>query len=98
MAIYIAVLIITKYLVKKSYYKYTLAILNLLFLTVIYPKPYHFLLLILFSYSFTYLIADVFKLKNRLWGILILLIPMLLVKIDGSITDRVGNQILVYQQ
>ena len=82
MAIYVAILIITKYVVKASYYKYTLAILNLLFLTVIYPQPYHFLLLIIFSYTFTYLIADVFKLKNRLWGILLLLLPMLLVKID----------------
>ncbi len=82
LAIFIAIIALCKYLIKISYYKYLLAFLNVLFITIVYPQPYHFIILILFSYIFTYLISDVFKLKNRMWGILILLLPMLLVKFD----------------
>lgn len=81
-AVFIAVMVVTKYIIKPSYYKYTLALLNILFLTLVYPKPYHFILLILYSYSITFIITDVFKIKNKLWGILILLLPMLFVKLD----------------
>ncbi len=82
MAIFITILGISKYFVKSDYYKYVLAILNALFIGIIYPKPYHFIFLILFSYTFTHLITDVFKIKTKIWGILILLLPMLLVKLD----------------
>jgi membrane protein involved in D-alanine export len=75
-------MVVSKYLFKKESYKYILATLNALFLFVIYPKPYHFLILILFSYGMTFLISDIFKIKNKLWGIIILLLPMLLVKFD----------------
>ena len=63
-------------------YKYVLAFLNALFLVAVYPKPYHFFLLIIFSYAATYLISEVIKFNKKIWGILILLIPMLLVKFD----------------
>ncbi|PIY05630.1 MAG: D-alanyl transfer protein [Bacteroidetes bacterium CG_4_10_14_3_um_filter_31_20] len=82
MAIFVAIVVISKYILTPIYYKHLLAILNLLFISVIYPKPYHFILLILFSFIFTYLITDIFKIKKKIWGILILLLPMLLVKLD----------------
>ncbi len=56
--------------------------LNALFLLVVYPKPLHFLMLIGFSYGITYLVSDVFKLRKKIWGILLLLLPMLMVKFD----------------
>ncbi len=82
MAFFIAILVGAKYVLKDVYYRYILAVLNLTFLVFVYPQPYHFLLLILLSYLFTFMVANVFKFENRLWGILILLTPMLLVKFD----------------
>jgi membrane protein involved in D-alanine export len=63
-------------------YKYVQASLNLIFLIVVFPKPYHFLLLIVYAYSCTYLISDVIKVRKKLIGIILLLLPMLLVKFD----------------
>ncbi|OFX18179.1 MAG: hypothetical protein A2033_11750 [Bacteroidetes bacterium GWA2_31_9] len=82
MAIFITIIALSKYFLKSNYYKHLLVALNILFLAVIFPKPYHFISLILFSYFATYIISDIFKFKNKIWGILILLLPMLLVKFD----------------
>jgi len=82
MAIFIAILAACKYFILDKNYKHVLSLLNALFLICIYPKPVHFFFLITFSYVITYLIADVFKFKKKIWGILILLLPMLLVKFD----------------
>ncbi|HEX8517496.1 MAG TPA: MBOAT family O-acyltransferase [Bacteroidia bacterium] len=82
MALFIGVLWGTKFLLKDAYYKYAQGVLNLVFLAVVYPQPYHFLLLIMFAYAVTYLLSDVIKIKSKLAGIIILLLPMLLVKFD----------------
>jgi membrane protein involved in D-alanine export len=82
MAIFIAIVAACKYIFPSFTYKYVLTFLNALYLIVVYPKPYHFLALILLSYFNTYLVSDVFKFRNKLWGIIILLLPMLLVKFD----------------
>lgn len=75
-------MVTSKFVLNSKYYKFILAFLNVSFLCIAYPQPYHFIILILFSYSLTFLIANVFKFRNKLWGILLLLMPMLLVKID----------------
>lgn len=82
MAIFIALISVCKYFVPDEHYKYVLLFFNALFLITIYPKPFHFLLLIIFSYLSTYLISEVFKFQKKIWGILILILPMLLVKFD----------------
>ena len=82
MAIFVVILGISKLWVKNQYYKYFLGILNLTFLTLIYPKPTHFILLIGYAFILTWLLSDVLKIKRKIWGILILLLPMLLVKMD----------------
>ena len=82
MALFIAITALCKLFSADKNYKYVLALLNALFLIVIYPKPIHFLLLIGFSFLITYLAADVFKFKKKIWGILLLLLPMLMVKLD----------------
>lgn len=87
MALFVALLWIAKYLLKESAYKYALFLLNLVFLTLVYPKPFHFLILIGFSYIATFLITNKLKFENKLWGILLLLLPMLLVKLDIRIAS-----------
>ncbi len=82
MAIFIAIMRISKLRIKDEYYKYVLGILNLTFLLFIYPKPVHFILLILYAFSATYLVSDVLKIKRKIVGVLILLLPMLLVKLN----------------
>jgi membrane protein involved in D-alanine export len=82
MAVFIAIIMVCKYIASNKSYKYILFFLNALFLVIIYPKPLHFILLIAFAYLMTYLCSDVFQFNKKIWGILILLLPMLLVKLD----------------
>ena len=80
--LFIGVIYIFRFCLSNNYYKYLLAILNFSFLFFVFPKPYHFFILVGFSYVATFLFSNVLKLKNKIWGILILLLPMLLVKFD----------------
>lgn len=82
MGMFILIMIGAKFVFVASYYKYVLTFLNFIFLTIVYPQPYHFLILIFFSYLVTYLVSDRFKFKKKIWGIILLLGPMLLVKLD----------------
>jgi membrane protein involved in D-alanine export len=82
MAMYVLILVACKLFLRASFYKFVLFILNGLFLTIIYPNPIQYLLLIIYSYGFTFVAASIFKFKKKIWGILILLLPMLLVKLD----------------
>src|SRR3954462_13006520 len=82
MAIFIGIIHLCKYVTAKKSYRNILFSLNLVFLLFIYPKPLHLIFLILFAYGMTYLCSDIFRFNKKIWGILILLIPMLLVKLD----------------
>lgn len=82
LAMYISIIYIAKLFVKDAQYKYVLGVLNLIYLTVIYPQPYHFLMLIGFSYLTTYLISEKLKFNKKIFGILLLLLPMVLVKLN----------------
>lgn len=86
MTIFIAIIVVCKNFVSDNNYKYVLGFLNALFLTIIYPKPLHLIFLITFSYFSTYLISEFLKFNKKIWGILILLLPMLLVKLDIRFT------------
>jgi membrane protein involved in D-alanine export len=87
MAGFILLLTACKFILAEKHYKFVLGILNAAFLFCIYPKPIHFIALIGFSYGVSFLISDKFHLKNKLLGILILLLPMLLVKLDIRISS-----------
>ncbi|MBK9479608.1 MAG: D-alanyl transfer protein [Bacteroidetes bacterium] len=82
MALYIGLIVLCKQIVAARFYSVVLAVLNLGYLLFVYPEPLHFLLLILFSYLITYLLSDLLKVANKLIGIVVLLLPMLLVKFD----------------
>lgn len=79
-AIFIGLMVALKFLLSNTYYKYVLALLNVSFLLFAFPKPYHFFIFIVFSYAGTYLFSNVLKFKLKIWGVLFLLLPMLLVK------------------
>ncbi len=74
--------VVGKLFLKKQYYKHLLFVFNGFFLCFIYASPYHFLLLIVFAYITTILLLDVLKLQNKIWGVLLLILPLLLVKLD----------------
>jgi membrane protein involved in D-alanine export len=82
MAIFIVIMVVCKKIFKASYYKYILSVINFIYLYFFFPNPIHFLSLIVFSYFVTYLLTTVINFRIKLWGILILLLPMLLVKSD----------------
>ncbi|NUM50338.1 MAG: D-alanyl transfer protein [Flavobacteriales bacterium] len=82
MGIFILLLHVSKFFVPNKFYKQVLFFLNALFLVLVFPKPTHFLLLILFSYVVTFLNLSVFRFNIKLWGILLLLLPLVLVKSD----------------
>ncbi len=79
-ALFIGIILLFKLFFSNNYYKYLLAVLNFLFLFFVYPKPYQFLLLIIFSYFGTYFVSNILKLKLKIWGIIFLILPMLIVK------------------
>lgn len=82
MLIFVLLISAAKYFIADLYYKYFLAVLNLLFLVCVFPMPMHFILLVLFSYLSIWLFSEIFKTKQKIWGIIVLLIPLLLVKFD----------------
>jgi membrane protein involved in D-alanine export len=79
MAIFIGIVHVCKYVASKKNYKYVLFALNSVFLVCIYPKPIHLLLLIVYAYVMTQLCS---RFHKKIGGILLLLLPMLLVKLD----------------
>lgn len=81
-AIYIIFIGICKIFLSNSNFKYILFFLNVIYLFIYFPKPLHFLILIVFSYLITYLFTFIIKFKIKIWGILSLLLPLLLVKSD----------------
>jgi membrane protein involved in D-alanine export len=81
-AIFIGIVHLCKQVMQEKNYKFVLFALNGIFLLFIYPKPFHLLSLIGFAYAMTYVCSDVFRFRKKIWGILLLLIPMLLVKLD----------------
>ena len=83
MAIFVAIIGIGKVLnIGSLTYKYVLVALNAVFLIIVYPSPVHFFLLIVFSYLITYVVSKVIRPKKKIWGLLLLLLPMLLVKFN----------------
>lgn len=82
MAMFIAVLWICKFFVAERFYKYILAGLNALYLIVFFPQPWHFLALIVYSWLLIYVFTEKVVPKKKIWGILLLLMPMLCVKFD----------------
>jgi membrane protein involved in D-alanine export len=82
MALFIVVMAALKPFAKHSAYKYVLAVLNAIFLLLFFPQPWHFFALIVWSYFGIWLFSDVLKLTKKIWGILFLLLPMLLMKFD----------------
>jgi membrane protein involved in D-alanine export len=82
MGMFIVVMAGAKFILPANYYKYVLAFLNLTFLTIVYPQPYQFLTLIIISYLLTYLISDRAAFNKKITGIILLLLPMLLVKLN----------------
>lgn len=82
MAVFILITAGTKYIFRTEHYKYVLACLNAYFLFVIYPQPLLFAALVIFSWAAIYVFSEFIRPKIKLWGILVLLAPMLLVKSD----------------
>jgi membrane protein involved in D-alanine export len=79
---FICVLRLSKQFLTGPQYRYVLFFLNAFFLLLVYPKPWHFVLLILYSYTATRLASEVFRFSKKIYGILLLLLPLLLVKAD----------------
>lgn len=80
MALFIATPAVLKLFLKNRSYKYVLAALNFGYLSILFPQPYHFFSLIIYSYFIVWLFSDVLKVKNKLYGVLALIIPLMLVK------------------
>lgn len=87
MALFVLIPAVLKRFLRPEHYKYVLAFLNFTFLAMWFPQPWHFFALVVYSYFLIWLLSDRLKAQNRIYGILLLLLPMLLVKLD----IRAGN-------
>ena len=82
MALFVMIPAVLKNFMKPEHYKYVLAFLNFAFLTIWFPQPWHFFALVVYSYFLIWLLSDKLNVQNRIYGVLLLLLPMLLVKFD----------------
>jgi len=73
---------ICKFFLIDRHYKYVLFVFNAFYLVVVYPQPVHFLLFIVFSYVLTYVFANLWRRAPKIMGVLVLLLPLLLIKMD----------------
>lgn len=87
MAFFIAIPFILKLFLKDAYYKHVLATLNLIYLLVLFPQPIHFFGLIVYSFFIIWILSDILKIEKRIFGIMLLILPLFLVKVDGSAFD-----------
>ncbi|MBL7923972.1 MAG: hypothetical protein JNL88_07230, partial [Bacteroidia bacterium] len=82
MAIFIVLLAFAKSFIPDRLYPECLFVLNATFLIVFYPEPLLFLSFILYGYFSTWLFGKRLRLPLKIYGILALLLPLLLVKSD----------------
>lgn len=82
-----AILVVIALIVKRfasRYVKYNhlLLIISSLYVTIFYPYPVHVAVFVVYSYLVYYLFSFIIKFRNKLTGIIVLLLPMILVKSD----------------
>lgn len=82
MGLHIAILWGAKFVLRDTAYRYVLAVLNLLYIVVLFPKPLHLLTFLVYAYGMTYLNLSVFRFRKKIWGVLLLLLPLIFVKAD----------------
>lgn len=82
MAIFIVLIAAAKQVLSARFYRESLFVLNATFLLVFYPDPLLYISFIVYSYAITWLFGKRFKLPLKMYGILALLLPMLLVKFN----------------
>ena len=75
-------MVLGKKIITDQNYKYLLFMVNVIYLVAIFNKPLHFFLFIIYAYCITYIFTNKIKVQHKIWGILSLLLPMLLVKFD----------------
>ncbi len=90
------ILWVSKLFLKDNQYKYVLLFLNSAFFLLYFTQPIHFTLFICWSYFVTYLFTNVLKLQKRIWGIIVLFAPMILVKLDISKNGNALNDIISF--
>ncbi|OPZ99415.1 MAG: Peptidoglycan O-acetyltransferase [Bacteroidetes bacterium ADurb.Bin408] len=81
-AFFAVLLGVSKYFFADRHYRYVLFFFNAFYLVVVYPQPLHFVLFIAFSYGLTWFLTNLWRPGQKLWGVLLLLLPLLLVKLD----------------
>jgi membrane protein involved in D-alanine export len=86
----------TKLFLKDTHYKYILFGLNSAFFLLFFSQPIHFSLYIFWAYLITFLFTNVLMFSKRIWGIIVLLSPMLLVKLDISQKGFHWNDIISF--
>lgn len=82
MAMFVILISVCKLFMPSKFYRECLFVLNASFLLVFYPDPALFFGFVLYSYFITWLFGLKFRLPLKIYGILALLLPMLLVKFD----------------
>ncbi|MCC7301857.1 MAG: hypothetical protein IT233_04365 [Bacteroidia bacterium] len=82
MAAMVLLVQLTGRLLPKEGYMYLIAGCNLLFVVLFFPDPLLLSGFIAYTYLILHFIIPMLNFRLRIWGILILLVPMILVKLD----------------
>jgi membrane protein involved in D-alanine export len=81
-AAFVLICLLLRKIIPAARYKFVLAALNASYLIFLYPKPMLYFGFIAYSFIITYLLVNYIKPKNKLIGVILLLLPMLFVKLD----------------
>jgi membrane protein involved in D-alanine export len=70
--------------------------ISVFYLVFFYPKPYHLVILVGYSYLIYYLFTYKLRLKNKLAGVLLLVLPMILVKTNTITSNIQWNEFISF--
>lgn len=89
------------YLTKVLFKKYipfsgALLFISVLYLVFFYPKPYHIAILVVYSYTVYYVFTYIFRIQNKLPGVLLLVLPMVMVKTNTITANIEWNEFISF--
>jgi len=96
-----AILVGLLYLAKVLLHRYIpfsgmLLLISVIYLIFFYPKPFHIAILLIYSYMIYYIFTCLFQIQNKLPGVLLLVMPMIMVKTNTIAANIEWNEFISF--
>lgn len=96
-----AILVGLLYLAKVLFHRYIpfsgmLLLISVIYLIFFYPKPFHIAILLIYSYMIYYIFTCLFQIQNKLPGVFLLVLPMIMVKTNTIAANIEWNEFISF--